>query len=53
MTGPPPVDWDALRAAAADVARRAYMPYSNFPVGAAGLVDDGRVVAAAGHAVNP
>ena len=44
MTGPPPVDWDALRAAAADVARRAYMPYSNFPVGAAGLVDDGRVV---------
>jgi len=44
VTGPPPVDWDALRAAAADVARRAYMPYSNFPVGAAGLVDDGRVV---------
>ena len=24
---------------------RAYAPYSNFPVGAAGLVDDGRVVA--------
>ena len=38
------VDWDALRAAAADVARRAYMPYSHFPVGAAGLVDDGRIV---------
>jgi cytidine deaminase len=24
--------------------RRAYAPYSHFPVGAAGLVDDGRVV---------
>jgi len=40
----PPIDWAALRAAAADIARRAYMPYSHFPVGAAGLVDDGRVV---------
>lgn len=38
------VDWGALRAAAAEVAQRAYRPYSNFPVGAAGLVDDGRVV---------
>ena len=38
------VDWDALRAAARDVARRAYAPYSGFPVGAAALVDDGRVV---------
>jgi cytidine deaminase len=40
----PAIDWAALRATAADTARRAYMPYSNFPVGAAGLVDDGRVV---------
>jgi cytidine deaminase len=38
------VDWDALRASAADVAQRAYVPYSQFPVGAAGLVEDGRVV---------
>jgi cytidine deaminase len=38
------VDWDALRSAARDVMRRAYAPYSNYPVGAAGLVDDGRVV---------
>lgn len=38
------VDWAALRAAAAEVASRAYRPYSGFPVGAAGLVDDGRVV---------
>jgi cytidine deaminase len=38
------VDWDALRAAAARVALSAYAPYSGFRVGAAGLVDDGRVV---------
>lgn len=38
------VDWEALRAAARDVAARAYAPYSNYPVGAAALVDDGRVV---------
>ncbi len=38
------VDWDALRAAAAAVRERAYAPYSSFPVGAAALVDDGRVV---------
>ena len=34
----------ALRAAAADVARRAYAPYSRLRVGAAGLTADGRVV---------
>jgi cytidine deaminase len=38
------VDWPRLRAAAREVAQRAYAPYSRFPVGAAGLVDDGRVV---------
>lgn len=38
------VDWVALRAAAAEVAERAYAPYSSFPVGAAAFVDDGRVV---------
>jgi cytidine deaminase len=38
------VDWGALRAAAREVVRRAYAPYSGFPVGAAALVDDGRVV---------
>lgn len=40
----PAVDWDALRAEAVSVMRRAYAPYSRFCVGAAGLVDDGRVV---------
>lgn len=38
------VDWAALREAARAVMARAYAPYSHFPVGAAALVDDGRVV---------
>lgn len=38
------IDWDELRAAAVDAMRSAYAPYSNFPVGVAGLVDDGRIV---------
>jgi cytidine deaminase len=38
------VDWPALRAAAREVMTRAYAPYSRFQVGAAALVDDGRVV---------
>jgi len=36
--------WPSLRAAAVEVMARAYAPYSNFRVGAAALVDDGRVV---------
>lgn len=40
----PGVDWAALRAAAREVMTRAYVPYSRYPVGAAGLTDDGRVV---------
>jgi cytidine deaminase len=40
----PGVDWAGLRGAARAVALRAYAPYSRFRVGAAGLVDDGRVV---------
>ncbi|WBB65063.1 cytidine deaminase [Micromonospora sp. WMMD812] len=38
------IDWTRLRAAATEVMRHAYAPYSKFPVGAAALVDDGRVV---------
>jgi len=37
-------DWPALRAAAREALAHAYAPYSHFPVGAAALVDDGRVV---------
>ena len=40
----PDVDWDALKAEAVSAMQRAYAPYSNFPVGAAALVDDGRLV---------
>ena len=38
------IDWVRLRQAAIEAMRHAYAPYSDFPVGAAGLVDDGRVV---------
>jgi len=38
------VDWDVLRAAAIKACSRAYVPYSHYPVGAAALVDDGRIV---------
>jgi cytidine deaminase len=40
----PDVDWKALRDKAIHAAAGAYAPYSRFPVGAAALVDDGRVV---------
>ena len=38
------VDWSALKTAAVEAMKRAYAPYSDFPVGAAALVDDGRIV---------
>ena len=38
------VDWDALTAAAREAMGHAYAPYSDFQVGAAALVDDGRTV---------
>jgi cytidine deaminase len=38
------IDWADLRRAATEVMDRAYAPYSRFKVGAAGLVEDGRVV---------
>ena len=37
-------DWDELSAAAVEAMGHAYAPYSDFPVGAAGRVDDGRTV---------
>ena len=36
--------WARLAAAASQVMERDYAPYSRFPVGAAALVDDGRIV---------
>jgi cytidine deaminase len=36
--------WDQLRAAAVEVAGHAYAPYSHYPVGAAAVADDGRVL---------
>lgn len=36
--------WAALRVAAKEAMGRAYAPYSDYPVGAAALVDDGRIV---------
>ncbi len=40
----PDIDWAKLRARASEAMARAYAPYSDFPVGVAGLADDGRVV---------
>ena len=42
---PPRVDWELLRRRAREMTTLAYAPYSDFQVGAAALVDDGRVVA--------
>jgi cytidine deaminase len=38
------IDWDALRTEALGAMKKAYVPYSKFPVGVAALVDDGRIV---------
>ncbi len=40
----PDIDWEELRALALDASTRAYAPYSGLRVGAAALVDDGRIV---------
>lgn len=44
MSSGPEPDWPALRAAARQMLDAAYAPYSGVKVGAAALVDDGRVV---------
>ena len=38
------IDWVGLKARAVEAMRLAYAPYSHFAVGAAALVDDGRIV---------
>jgi len=37
-------EWERLARAAREAAARAYVPYSGFPVGAAALTEDGRLV---------
>lgn len=39
-----PIDWPLLHRTATETMTRAYAPYSHFPVGAAALVTDGRIV---------
>jgi len=38
------IDWDLLRSEAIAAMKKSYSPYSKFPVGVAGLVNDGRIV---------
>jgi len=38
------IDWDELRRVADEAQQKAYAPYSHYHVGAAALVDDGRIV---------
>ncbi len=40
----PTIDWDVLLDKAIEVSAKAYAPYSRFPVGAAALVDDQRII---------
>lgn len=38
------INWEQLKDAAVAAMSNAYVPYSNFPVGAAALTNDGRIV---------
>lgn len=38
------IDWDALLGEARRMTEHAYVPYSNYPVGAAAFTEDGRLV---------
>ncbi len=38
------INWEQLLNQACDVIQKAYCPYSNFPVGAAGLTDKGLII---------
>lgn len=41
------INWVALRLKALEATKNSYSPYSNYPVGAAAIVDDGRVISGA------
>lgn len=38
------IDWETLRQLAREAMKKSYSPYSKFPVGAAALTEDGRMV---------
>lgn len=38
------IDWDKLKQEAISAMKKAYAPYSKFPVGVAALVSDGRII---------
>jgi cytidine deaminase len=38
------INWESLHQSAKEIMQKAYAPYSNFKVGVAALVDDGRIV---------
>ncbi|MEY3971895.1 MAG: hypothetical protein RLY84_288 [Actinomycetota bacterium] len=38
------IDWKHLTAVATEAMQKAYAPYSKFPVGAAALTEDGRII---------
>lgn len=46
MSTPPAIDWEELQALAIEAGRLAYAPYSHYPVGAAAVTDDGRILTA-------
>ena len=41
------INWDSIHTLAKEAMLKAYAPYSNFPVGVAALVDDGRMISGA------
>ena len=41
------INWEDLRLRALEASKNSYSPYSNYPVGAAALVDDGRMITGA------
>ncbi len=47
MSTNPEVDWASLQDAACAASAHAYVPYSKYPVGAAALTEDGRLVSGA------
>lgn len=38
------INWELLKSNALEAMKKAYVPYSKFPVGVAALVDDGRII---------